>query len=117
MANQTQTEYFVRTSMKKKFGIELTKEQTEMIDEIYIEQKRNQIFKRAIYRFMNASFSIFSIILFLIFKQFHVGFANWFFFAVFVLFFIYNLIHCFKNYVDFKSIKAKEKFDIGNELE
>jgi len=113
--NQTQTEFFVRTSMKKKFGIELTKDQTEMIDEIYIEQKRNQIFRRAIYRFMNASFSIFAIIIFLFIKEF--AFAKWFFFAVFVLFFFYNVIHCFKNYVDFKSIKAKEKFDIGNELE
>jgi len=102
----TSTKYLVFDNLRKNHKIKLSDEALDTIDEIYIMERKSSIFKVGMFRFINVFFATIFIIIFWILKG--TRFSEWMFVGMMVVFWIYNLIHCWNNIVEYKKTKSNK---------
>jgi hypothetical protein len=108
----TPTKYFVYRNMQAKHGIKLSEDQLDTIEEIYVLDKKQNIFKMGIYRLINAVFAFFFGIILLIFRN--KEFTKWMFIGMMFIFLVYNIIQIWNTYLEHKSVKVKQpKTDVN----
>lgn len=111
--DDSHTKFLVFQQLMTKTKTELTEEQLVIIENVYINERKNAIFTVGMFRAINACISIAFILLFLMTKG--SMFDEWIFVVLMVSFFIYNIIHLWNNIVDYKRTKLNnfKPFKVG----
>jgi len=99
---ETSTQYFVYKELFEKHGVELTDEQLQTIDDVYIEERKTAIFFVGMYRFINFVVSLSFLLLIWLVPG---TVAKWVFIVSFAVYGLYSLIHLWNNVMDYKSIR------------
>lgn len=109
------TKFLVFQQVMMKTKTELTEEQLVIIENVYINDRKNAIFTVGMFRAINACISIIFILLFLMTKGSF--FDEWIFVVLMSCFFIYNLIHLWNNIIDYKRIRLNKfkPFKVGKD--
>ena len=102
----TPTKYMVYGTIKKEFGIILTDEQLNTIDDIYISERKSNVFTVGLYRFINMLWSGIFMFIFWLFSG--TKFNQYLFVILMMIFFLYNMIHLWNNIMDYKTIKKNK---------
>lgn len=109
----THTKLMTYQEVKSKTGVDLTEEQLVIIENVYILNRKNAIFQVGMFRFINVFFATIFIIIFWLLKG--TEFSEWMFVGMMIVFWFYNLIHCWNNIVDYKRTKLNtfKPFTVG----
>lgn len=102
----TPTKYMVYRMIKKEFGIALTNDQLNTIDDVYLLERKSTIFKVGMYRFINGWWSILLMIGFWFIKG--KMWDDYAFVILMALFLVYNVIHIWNNIVEYRAIKTNK---------
>lgn len=106
----THERFLVWKRLRDEHDVNLSEKQLDTVDDIYFESSRHTVFKIGVYRFINFVIgSIFTIVAFGFAMANETCFNQWFFFTMWIVFSIYNLIHCVKNVFDYKLMKTKRE--------
>lgn len=99
---ETSTQYAVYKDLFDKHGVELTDEQLQTIDDVYIKERKNAVFIVGTYRFINFFFALlFLLVIWLV----PGSAAKWVSAVSFAIYGIYSLIHLWNNVMDYKSVR------------
>lgn len=104
--NTKQQRYVLFRHFKLQYNIHLTDANIDDIQDIFHELRRQSVFNVGMYRAINFVIALIFIIVWFFMPN---KMMSWFWLTAWVVFAIYNLIHTFINYIEFKRIRIPER--------
>lgn len=103
------------STFSQRYGIKLTPEQLDEIELLFHDQVTTSSVTVGVYRFINFSLGICFLTVFFFLRGTKV--SEWLFVIIWSLFVIYNLIHCWNNYRDYKRLNHYRKIYESDRME